>query len=106
MRPNARKARLLLEDAMARDPNNPWAIHLYTHLMEAGGEAAAAVAPAKRLQFLVPGAPHLQVHSPKHPRVFFWGRVVVFTLHSAIMLRIFHVRLSEADTRTYLPTTR
>lgn len=61
MRPNAQKARLLLEDAMARDPNNPWAIHLYTHLMEAGGEAGAAVAPAKKLQYLVPGAPHLQV---------------------------------------------
>eukprot|EP00752_Nemacystus_decipiens_P010350 g9220.t1 len=65
MRPNAQKARLLLEDAMARDPNHPWAIHLYTHLMEAGGEAVAAVAPAKRLQYLVPGAPHLQ-HMQSH----------------------------------------
>lgn len=68
MRPNALQARVLLEDAMARDPNNAWAIHLYTHLMEAGGEAGAAVAPAKRLQYLVPGAPHLQVCLPKqHP---------------------------------------
>ncbi len=61
MKPHAQKARLLLEDAMARDPANPWAIHLFTHLMEAGGEAEAAVAPAQKLQYLVPGAPHLQV---------------------------------------------
>lgn len=61
MWPNAHEARLLLEDAMVRDPTNPWAIHLYTHLMEAGGEAVAAVAPAQKLQYLVPGAPHLQV---------------------------------------------
>lgn len=61
MRPNALKARQLLEDSMARDPDNPWAIHLYTHLMEAGAEAEAAVAPAQKLQYLVPGAPHLQV---------------------------------------------
>lgn len=46
---------------MAWDPENPWAIHLYTHLMEAGVEAGAAVAPAQKLQYLVPGAPHLQV---------------------------------------------
>lgn len=61
MRPNAHKARLLLEESMARDPDNPWAIHLYTHLMEAGAEAGVAVAPAQKLQYLVPGAPHLQV---------------------------------------------
>lgn len=61
MRPNARKARTLLEDAMLLDPDNPWAIHFYTHLMEAGAEAGAAVAPAQRLESLVPGAPHLQV---------------------------------------------
>lgn len=61
MRPNGAKARLLLEDAMSQDPSNPWAIHLYTHLMEAGAEAAAAVAPAQKLEYLVPGAPHLQV---------------------------------------------
>ena len=61
MKPHAQKARSLLEEAMARDPENPWAIHLYTHLMEAGGEAEAAVAPAQKLQYLVPGAPHLQV---------------------------------------------
>lgn len=46
---------------MSRDPDNAWAIHLFTHLMEAGGEAGAAVAPAQKLQYLVPGAPHLQV---------------------------------------------
>lgn len=46
---------------MTRDPDNPWAIHLYTHLMEAGTEAGVAVAPAQKLQYLVPGAPHLQV---------------------------------------------
>ncbi|CAN0524680.1 unnamed protein product, partial [Scytosiphon promiscuus] len=58
-------ARSLLEDSLARDPDNPWAIHLFTHLMEAGAEAEAAVAPAKRLQLLVPGAPHLQ-HMQSH----------------------------------------
>ncbi|CAM9607512.1 unnamed protein product [Ectocarpus sp. 8 AP-2014] len=65
MRPNARKARTLLEDAMLLDPDNPWAIHFYTHLMEAGAEAGAAVAPAQRLEYLVPGAPHLQ-HMQSH----------------------------------------
>ncbi|CAM9742218.1 unnamed protein product, partial [Hapterophycus canaliculatus] len=65
MRPNARKARSLLEDALGRDPDNPWTIHLFTHLMEAGAEAEVAVAPAKRLQLLVPGAPHLQ-HMQSH----------------------------------------
>ncbi|CAB1113928.1 unnamed protein product [Ectocarpus sp. CCAP 1310/34] len=65
MRPNARKARTLLEDAMLLDPDNPWAIHFYTHLMEVGAEAGAAVAPAQRLEYLVPGAPHLQ-HMQSH----------------------------------------
>lgn len=36
---------------------------VYIHLMEAGGEAGAAVAPAQKLEFLVPGAPHLQMGS-------------------------------------------
>lgn len=63
MRPNAAEARELLERAMSEDPSNPWAIHLYIHLMEAGAEAEAAVSPSKRLEFLVPGAPHLQVSS-------------------------------------------
>ena len=58
MKPHARKATLLLEDAIARDPANPWAIHLFTQLMEAAAEAEAAVAPAKKLQYLVPLAPH------------------------------------------------
>lgn len=68
MRPNGKKARQLLEDALSLDPNNPWAIHLYIHLMEAGSEARLAVAPAQRLEHLVPGAPHLQVseQSPQH----------------------------------------
>lgn len=61
MRPTGKKARKLLEDSLALDPNNPWAIHLYIHLMEAGSEAKLAVPPAQRLQYLVPGAPHLQV---------------------------------------------
>ncbi|CAM9616256.1 unnamed protein product [Discosporangium mesarthrocarpum] len=65
MRPNARAARDLLEAAMEENSDNPWPIHLYTHLMEAGDEAALAVPFAKRLQFLVPGAPHLQ-HMQSH----------------------------------------
>lgn len=64
MRPDALKARVMLERALDEDPNNPWAIHLYIHLMEAGSEAEKAFAPAQRLQFLTPGAPHLQVWKP------------------------------------------
>ncbi|CAM9842574.1 unnamed protein product, partial [Choristocarpus tenellus] len=64
-RPNAMAARVLLEAAMTENPENPWAIHLYTHLMEAGSEAGLAVPHAKRLKDLVPGAAHLQ-HMPSH----------------------------------------
>lgn len=49
---------------MALDPSNPWAIHLYIHLMEAGDEAGDAVAPAQKLEYLVPGAPHMQARQP------------------------------------------
>lgn len=96
MRPNAQEARRLLEDAMARDPENPWAIHLYTHLMEAGGEAAAAVAPAKKLQYLAPGAPHLQVHKTQPLICLLVLLFVWFNCHSATL----HGRPCPRNTKT------
>ncbi len=54
-----------LERALALNPNNPGANHLYIHTMEASPAPTKAVAAADRLRALVPGAGHL-VHMPSH----------------------------------------
>ncbi|MGJ0484234.1 MAG: hypothetical protein ACR65R_06820 [Methylomicrobium sp.] len=54
-----------LEHALATDPNNPLANHLYIHALEASPEAAKALPSARRLPSLVPGSGHL-VHMPAH----------------------------------------
>lgn len=55
----------LLERALAVDPNNPLANHLYIHATEASPRPDLALDAADRLRNLVPDAGHL-VHMPAH----------------------------------------
>lgn len=55
----------VLEHALALDPGNPLANHLYVHALEASPEPGRAKPCADRLRTLVPGASHL-VHMPSH----------------------------------------
>ena len=55
----------LLETVIARSPENPAAIHLYIHAVEASDAPGRALAPAQTLARLMPGAGHL-VHMPAH----------------------------------------
>jgi tetratricopeptide (TPR) repeat protein len=54
-----------LERVLKRSPNHPGAAHLYIHAMEASSNPEKALAAARRLGGLVPGAGHL-VHMPAH----------------------------------------
>lgn len=54
-----------LETALARNPNHPYAIHLYIHALEASAAPARAEAYADRLPEQMPGAGHI-VHMPFH----------------------------------------
>jgi tetratricopeptide (TPR) repeat protein len=54
-----------LEAVLKRNPNHPGAIHLYIHAVEASTRPERALAPARRLAALTPGAGHL-VHMPAH----------------------------------------
>jgi tetratricopeptide (TPR) repeat protein len=55
----------VIEKAIATNPNNPLANHLYLHAIEAGPDVAKALPSAERLKTLVPSAGHL-VHMPSH----------------------------------------
>jgi tetratricopeptide (TPR) repeat protein len=55
----------VLEKAIAINPKNPLANHLYLHATEAGPGVEKALASAERLKTLVPSAGHL-VHMPSH----------------------------------------
>jgi tetratricopeptide (TPR) repeat protein len=55
----------VLENAIATNPENPLANHLYLHATEAGPGVEKALASAERLKSLVPSAGHL-VHMPSH----------------------------------------
>lgn len=55
----------LIEKALAINPENPLANHLYIHAVEAADDVAKGLASAERLKRLVPGAGHL-VHMPSH----------------------------------------
>lgn len=59
------RAMELLEGALARDPDNTAAIHLYIHLTEWSPNPNLAIPHADRLESLTPGASHL-VHMPSH----------------------------------------
>ena len=54
-----------LEKALRLAPRHPGAIHLYIHAMEASTQPEKALAPARRLAALMPGAGHI-VHMPAH----------------------------------------
>jgi len=54
-----------LESVLRRAPNHPGANHYYIHAVEASPNPERALASAKRLETLVPGAGHL-VHMPGH----------------------------------------
>jgi tetratricopeptide (TPR) repeat protein len=55
----------VLEGVLKRDPNHIGANHLYIHAVEASEKPEQALASAKRLTGLAPGAGHL-VHMPAH----------------------------------------
>jgi tetratricopeptide (TPR) repeat protein len=54
-----------LEAVLKRNPTHPGANHYYIHATEASPDPGRALAAAKRLDTLVPGAGHL-VHMPAH----------------------------------------
>jgi tetratricopeptide (TPR) repeat protein len=54
-----------LEGVLAKDPDNPYAIHLYIHLVEASDRPERAEPYADRLAAFMPGAGHI-VHMPSH----------------------------------------
>lgn len=58
----------LLERALALDPRNPLACHLYIHATEASPRPELAIPAADRLRDLVPDAGHM-VHMPSHTYV-------------------------------------
>lgn len=55
----------VLESVLRRDPNHIGANHYYIHAVEASPNPERALAAAKRLEGLTPGAGHL-VHMPSH----------------------------------------
>ncbi|MGH4003041.1 MAG: hypothetical protein ACRDSO_02875, partial [Pseudonocardiaceae bacterium] len=65
LRPEATEIVTTLESVLGRDPEHPWAIHLYIHATEASENPARAESYADTLGSLVPGAGHL-VHMPAH----------------------------------------
>ncbi|MDQ6894503.1 MAG: hypothetical protein M3167_17735 [Acidobacteriota bacterium] len=54
-----------LERVLAKNPNHPGANHYYIHAVEASPDPGRALAAAKRLGAMMPGAGHL-VHMPAH----------------------------------------
>jgi tetratricopeptide (TPR) repeat protein len=54
-----------LERVLAKQPDHPWAIHLYIHLVEASDRPERAEPYADKLAALMPGAGHI-VHMPSH----------------------------------------
>jgi tetratricopeptide (TPR) repeat protein len=55
----------VLERVLERDPSHPGANHLYIHAVEASPHPEWALAAAKRLETIAPGAGHL-AHMPSH----------------------------------------
>jgi tetratricopeptide (TPR) repeat protein len=66
-RPKGRTADIVaaLEAVLKRNPHHAGAIHLYIHAVEASTTPERALAPARRLAALMPGAGHI-VHMPAH----------------------------------------
>ncbi|QTN18678.1 hypothetical protein HZ989_10500 [Brevundimonas sp. AJA228-03] len=59
------RAMSILEDSLARSPDDPGTIHLYIHLTEWSGDPHKAIPYGERLAALAPSASHL-VHMPSH----------------------------------------
>lgn len=54
-----------LETVLAKSPDDPWAMHLYIHFVEASDRPERGEPYADRLAALMPGAGHI-VHMPSH----------------------------------------
>jgi tetratricopeptide (TPR) repeat protein len=54
-----------LEAVLAKNPSDPWAMHLYIHFVEASDRPERGEPYADRLAALMPGAGHI-VHMPSH----------------------------------------
>ncbi|MDY6922628.1 MAG: hypothetical protein SWI22_01555 [Pseudomonadota bacterium] len=63
--PGITRAMRLLEQTLARAPEDPATIHLYIHLTEWSDDPHKAIPYGERLAALAPGASHL-VHMPSH----------------------------------------
>jgi len=63
--PGITRAMGILEQALAAEPDDPGAIHLYIHLTEWSEDPHKAIPYGERLASLAPGASHL-VHMPSH----------------------------------------
>ena len=63
--PGIVRAMAILEQTLARAPDDPAAIHLYIHLTEWSDDPHKAIPYGERLAALAPGASHL-VHMPSH----------------------------------------
>ena len=63
--PGITRAMEILEQTLARAPDDPAAIHLYIHLTEWSDDPHKAIPYGERLAALAPGASHL-VHMPSH----------------------------------------
>ncbi|HEY6866443.1 MAG TPA: hypothetical protein VI792_04245 [Candidatus Eisenbacteria bacterium] len=63
--PGTLEAVATLEAVLHEHPDHPGANHFYIHAVEASDQPQRALAAAKRLETLVPGAGHL-VHMPSH----------------------------------------
>ena len=63
--PGTPEAVATLEAVLQQHPDHPGANHFYIHAVEASDHPERALAAAKRLETLVPGAGHL-VHMPSH----------------------------------------
>jgi len=59
------RAMSILEDSLARSPDDPGTIHLYIHLTEWSDDPHKAIPYGERLAALAPSASHL-VHMPSH----------------------------------------
>jgi tetratricopeptide (TPR) repeat protein len=74
----------VLEGVLRRDPNHPGACHYYIHLVEASPRPERALACARRLPSLMPGAGHI-VHMPAHVfiRLGMYAEAEQANLHAA-----------------------
>lgn len=91
----------LVDRVLARNPNQPQAIHLLIHLTEASANPERAAGPAARLGALAPGAPHM-VHMPSHT----WYRIGRFAdsiaaNKAAVVADEAYARAVGADPKNY-----